>query len=104
MTSVSPSRAEEEVLQLQRHHARDLTVPCAGEDQEIRTVFSRTGGESEARGEMGRENKGLPCTGSEPSHSGGTASSRLREFIAIAGPVRNLLCKLVPMAHNHPGC
>lgn len=60
MTSVSPSRAEEEVLQLQRHHARDLTVPCSGENQEIPAVFSVTGGETGAQGEVGRESKGMP--------------------------------------------
>lgn len=31
VTGVSPFRAEEEVLQLQRHHARDLPVPRPGE-------------------------------------------------------------------------
>lgn len=74
MTSVSPSRAEEEVLQLQRHHARDLTVPRAGEDQEIHPVFPGAGEETEAQGEVGRESKGLPCAGPGPSHSGETAS------------------------------
>lgn len=55
------------------------------------------------REKLGRESKGLHCAGPGPSHSGETASSGLREFIAIAGPARTLLCKLVPMAHTTQG-
>lgn len=91
MTTISPSRAEEEVLQLQRHHARDLPVPRAGETLCFR-VHEKVG-KLRPREKWGGQSQGLPHAGRGLRHSGLTAPA---VWGACSG---ELVLRLTP-----PGC